>query len=209
MSEVIVNLESIPLKTQWEKKYYTGLLTFLRKFRRKTRKELRISDVLASIKEYDNYIYEVLTFATHRVAVYYYQNIRNHKKKTGRFYSMYNDDYVCVRNIVLLINEKKAPKPKAKPWHENFHQLIEMHFSCAICFDTLLEGVETQCNHRFCKACLANWKKLNSACPLCRQTLSTTRVDYHVNAFIDDVFKLFPKRIRDERRKRLMTSNIT
>ncbi|KAG1086693.1 hypothetical protein G6F42_020888 [Rhizopus arrhizus] len=48
---------------------------------------------------------------------------------------------------------------------------------CAICtelFETM-ELVKLPCNHEYHSECIHHWLKLNSSCPMCRQSISSTK----------------------------------
>jgi len=44
---------------------------------------------------------------------------------------------------------------------------------CSICLGTLVNPVNTVCNHTYCYHCLISWLEYNNTCPICRYRLIT------------------------------------
>lgn len=70
------------------------------------------------------------------------------------------------RFMELLLRSYLLPAPaEEKPALEkNEHQAIE---TCPICCDEPV-NITTECNHKFCNACLTLWLANKNTCPLCR-----------------------------------------
>ncbi|XP_069581098.1 E3 ubiquitin-protein ligase TRIM39-like [Brachyistius frenatus] len=67
--------------------------------------------------------------------------------------------------------------------------LSEEQFLCCICLDVFIDPVTVPCGHNFCKTCITqNWK-VNSArccCPMCKKQF-TARPELFVNTFISEM----------------------
>ena len=48
---------------------------------------------------------------------------------------------------------------------------IDSHFSCACCYELMVQPTTLNCGHSFCRLCLAHWWKTSqkTTCPQCRQ----------------------------------------
>ncbi|KAI8333288.1 hypothetical protein EDC96DRAFT_526073 [Choanephora cucurbitarum] len=60
---------------------------------------------------------------------------------------------------------------------------------CTICtetYDDKLELTELPCSHEYHSACIRQWLRINSTCPICRQTLAVS-ISNHSVEFMDDV----------------------
>ena len=42
---------------------------------------------------------------------------------------------------------------------------------CPICYEATGDAITTNCNHKFCRNCLARWTALKNTCPMCRTVL--------------------------------------
>ncbi|KAH7340380.1 Pex12 amino terminal region-domain-containing protein [Rhizoctonia solani] len=47
---------------------------------------------------------------------------------------------------------------------------------CALCLEERTATTSTECGHLFCWACIVGWGDEKAECPLCRQSLNTTRL---------------------------------
>lgn len=47
---------------------------------------------------------------------------------------------------------------------------------CALCLEERTATTSTECGHLFCWGCIAGWGEEKAECPLCRQSLKTTRL---------------------------------
>lgn len=58
--------------------------------------------------------------------------------------------------------------------------------NCPICSDelTLVNSVNTECNHTFCKKCFWKWTKENNTCPLCRHSILANSEELKQQKFI-------------------------
>ena len=58
--------------------------------------------------------------------------------------------------------------------------------NCPICSDelTLVNSVNTECNHTFCKKCFWKWTKEKNTCPLCRHSILVNSEELKQQKFI-------------------------
>jgi len=48
--------------------------------------------------------------------------------------------------------------------------------NCTLCLDERTDSCATECGHLFCWSCIVGWGREKAECPLCRQSLSLTRL---------------------------------
>lgn len=53
------------------------------------------------------------------------------------------------------IKKEAVGRTKSDPAQDNY----ECNYECSICLSWLKDPVLTKCGHRFCKACLEEWRK--------------------------------------------------
>ena len=74
---------------------------------------------------------------------------------------------------------------------------------CSICLSDL--KVESQyktiCNHIFCNLCIAQWKKYNITCPLCRTQIQPLEYIPHMMQYISGISSIFKKYMKQIDRK--------
>nr|XP_054762929.1 bifunctional apoptosis regulator-like isoform X2 [Lytechinus pictus] len=74
--------------------------------------------------------------------------------------------------------------------------LMDSNFSCACCYELMVQPTTLNCGHSFCRLCLARWWKTSQkmTCPECRQPWTGFP---HINIIIrNTIDKLHPKAIR-------------
>ena len=72
------------------------------------------------------------------------------------------------------IETEATPAVQSNPESRYHHQISESEFTCACCYELMVEPTTLTCGHNFCRGCVARWflqaKKFQ--CPECRQPWS-------------------------------------
>lgn len=93
----------------------------------------------------------------------------------------YTPDSVLDDLITQLMDEAqhnaKGTPPASLAFVRNL-ALVDDKGDCAICIDSITQGLKLPCGHYFHEACLAPWLKLHNSCPVCRQEYPTDDVEY-------------------------------
>jgi len=53
---------------------------------------------------------------------------------------------------------------------------LRMGRNCTLCLEERTDSCSTECGHLFCWSCIVGWGREKAECPLCRQSLSLTRL---------------------------------
>lgn len=56
-----------------------------------------------------------------------------------------------------------------------FHTAPENE-NCSICFDNIKIKTDLECGHNFCTVCILKWMSKSMSCPLCRTTITDSRL---------------------------------
>lgn len=73
------------------------------------------------------------------------------------------DSYENLNNISETIGDVNVGVIDIDKYLRNYENKI----TCPICCIDFDSGVETKCNHKFCKDCITEWLKENNKCPIC------------------------------------------
>lgn len=63
---------------------------------------------------------------------------------------------------------------------------ISEHFRCSICLQIAYPPFKTNCEHLFCEACIFEWLKKNSSCPLDRNEIGHVQKDNLLNRVFEE-----------------------
>lgn len=112
-----------------------------------------------------------------------------------------------------LEQHKKKVEEMTKKFEKlNQHQInsSNVDLNCAICLNLMSEPCLLPCKHRFCISCIRDSFRLNTCCPICRQTVDTrkfcpkqvdTKYQEEVKAQEKDLFEQKEKELQNGRGK--------
>ncbi|PVH17708.1 uncharacterized protein CXQ87_000601 [Candidozyma duobushaemuli] len=84
-----------------------------------------------------------------------------------------------LRYLSTLIPKNEALKQEAEESTDDSND-------CVICQSQIVVGSLTPCGHKFCKACLEEWLKARSSCPICK-TYTTRDTVHHFTHYKSDL----------------------
>lgn len=64
--------------------------------------------------------------------------------------------------------------PSGEPHLYNYSQEVDEDLTCHICLQPLVSPTDTKCGHTFCRACITNYLRIQSICPIDRQPLTSS-----------------------------------
>tara|TARA_B100001057_G_C22766194_1_gene917748 strand:+ start:337 stop:1020 length:684 start_codon:yes stop_codon:yes gene_type:complete len=73
------------------------------------------------------------------------------------------DSYENLNNISESIGDVNIGVANIDKYLKN----LDSKITCPICCEDFNSGVETVCNHQFCKDCITEWLNENNKCPIC------------------------------------------
>jgi len=91
-------------------------------------------------------------------------------------------DEIPVTTILAnLPDESAAPIPAEEDEHTalDFGSISgaeRARRNCTLCLEERTASASTECGHLFCWSCIVGWAREKAECPLCRQSISLTRI---------------------------------
>ncbi|GLV37984.1 uncharacterized protein CBL_12290 [Carabus blaptoides fortunei] len=96
------------------------------------------------------------------------------------------DDMIIKRSELNSISRTAdGPSDDTDEIKEKFYYLMESELQCSICNEIFVKATTLNCNHTFCKTCIARWRKQKNSCPICRVPVQTSTQCIAVDNYID------------------------
>ncbi|EIW86376.1 hypothetical protein CONPUDRAFT_114617 [Coniophora puteana RWD-64-598 SS2] len=87
--------------------------------------------------------------------------------------------------VSAMLNAPDPESQPAKPAEEDVNTVLDIASvpsgiragrSCTLCLEERTDSCATECGHLFCWSCIVGWGREKAECPLCRQSLTLTRL---------------------------------
>lgn len=83
--------------------------------------------------------------------------------------------------------------------------LDEKSLTCEICMEVIYNVLAiSNCNHKFCAACILSWADRNNTCPKCRIPIMSMTRDTFVQQIIDQYEEMYPERFQSQEARMAM-----
>jgi peroxin-10 len=95
------------------------------------------------------------------------------------------ETFIDDRPVSSLIGPIDPEGEPAKPAEEDERTMLDIVSipealragrNCTLCLEERTDSCATECGHLFCWSCIVGWGREKAECPLCRQSLSLTRL---------------------------------
>ncbi|KAJ6519311.1 Pex12 amino terminal region-domain-containing protein [Mycena sanguinolenta] len=95
------------------------------------------------------------------------------------------ETFLDERPVSGLIGPVDPESELAKPAEEDERTMLDISSipdalragrNCTLCLEERTDSCATECGHLFCWSCIVGWGREKAECPLCRQSLSLTRL---------------------------------
>ncbi|KAL0357280.1 UNVERIFIED_CONTAM: hypothetical protein Scaly_1413700 [Sesamum calycinum] len=132
---------------------------------------------------------------------------REQVREATEFCRRLNPSLRSSNSLKMMKEEEMLPSKTKRPGKKGKQKLIAMKIEvgkqvCGICLSEegkrTVRGVLNCCSHYFCFACIMEWSKVESRCPLCKQRFATISRTARANDGQDLKDAVFPVPERDQ-----------
>lgn len=95
------------------------------------------------------------------------------------------DDLIVKRNELDSTSRNDGPSNSTDKVKQEFYSIMESELQCSICNEVFVKATTLNCNHTFCKTCIARWQKQKNSCPICRVPIKISTQCIAVDNYID------------------------
>ncbi|KAJ6626933.1 Pex12 amino terminal region-domain-containing protein [Mycena sp. CBHHK59/15] len=95
------------------------------------------------------------------------------------------ETFLDERPVSMFLGPADPEGEPAKPAEEDERTMLDIASipdalrasrNCTLCLEERTDSCSTECGHLFCWSCIVGWGREKAECPLCRQSLSLTRL---------------------------------
>ncbi|KAJ7102436.1 Pex12 amino terminal region-domain-containing protein [Mycena belliarum] len=106
-------------------------------------------------------------------------------KGKHRVTSNTRETFLDERPVSMFLGPVDPEGEPAKPAEEDERTMLDIPSipeafrasrNCTLCLEERTDSCATECGHLFCWSCIVGWGREKAECPLCRQSLSLTRL---------------------------------
>ncbi|KAF8213652.1 Pex12 amino terminal region-domain-containing protein [Mycena galopus ATCC 62051] len=124
----------------------------------------------------------------HRLVMFLRRNLSAESTAKGgkqRESSRTQETFLDERPVSVFLGPVDPEGEPAKPAEEDERTMLDIPSipdalragrSCTLCLEERTDSCATECGHLFCWSCIVGWGREKAECPLCRQSLSLTRL---------------------------------
>ncbi|KAF7367357.1 Peroxisome assembly protein PER8 [Mycena sanguinolenta] len=123
----------------------------------------------------------------HRLVTFLRRNMGAGSTVKGKQQESSNTEetFLDERLVSGLIGQADPESELAKPAEEDERTMLDIPSipdalragrNCTLCLEERTDSCATECGHLFCWSCIVGWGREKAECPLCRQSLSLTRL---------------------------------
>ncbi|KAL0422082.1 UNVERIFIED_CONTAM: hypothetical protein Slati_3231100 [Sesamum latifolium] len=132
---------------------------------------------------------------------------REQVREATEFCRRLNPSLRSSSSLKMIKEEEALPSKTKRPGKKGKQKMIDMKIEvgkqvCGICLSEegkrTVRGVLNCCSHYFCFACIMEWSKVESRCPLCKQRFATISRTARANDGQDLKDAVFPVPERDQ-----------
>ncbi|KAJ7456478.1 Pex12 amino terminal region-domain-containing protein [Mycena latifolia] len=125
-------------------------------------------------------LYRLIVFLRSHLAVEP-PTVKGKQRTTGNTRETFLDE----RPISMFLGPVDPEGEPAKPAEEDERTMLDISSipdalrasrNCTLCLEERTDSCSTECGHLFCWSCIVGWGREKAECPLCRQSLSLTRL---------------------------------
>ncbi|KII86417.1 hypothetical protein PLICRDRAFT_177963 [Plicaturopsis crispa FD-325 SS-3] len=107
------------------------------------------------------------------------------EKGKGHTLSSSHETYLDSQPVSSFLGPVDPEGAPAKPAEEDTRTALDIAVipaalragrNCTLCLEERTDSCATECGHLFCWSCIVGWGREKAECPLCRQSLSLTRL---------------------------------
>ena len=132
---------------------------------------------------------------------------REQIKEATQFCKRSNTNLRSSNSLKMTEEEKLVPVKGKRPGRKGKQKVVDLNIEigkqvCGICLSEegkkTVKGVLNCCSHYFCFACIMEWSKVESRCPLCKQRFTTISRTARTDGGHDLRDAVFPVPERDQ-----------
>ncbi|KAJ7850706.1 Pex12 amino terminal region-domain-containing protein [Mycena olivaceomarginata] len=123
----------------------------------------------------------------HRLVVFLRRNLAAETTAKGKQRQSGNaqETFLDERPVSTFLGPVDPEGEPAKPAEEDERTMLDIASipdalragrNCTLCLEERTDSCATECGHLFCWSCIVGWGREKAECPLCRQSLSLTRL---------------------------------
>ncbi|KAJ7139567.1 Pex12 amino terminal region-domain-containing protein [Mycena epipterygia] len=126
-------------------------------------------------------LHRLITFLRRNMAV----ETSGAKGKQRETASDTRETFLDERPVSMFLGPVDPEGEPAKPAEEDERTMLDISSipdalragrNCTLCLEERTDSCATECGHLFCWSCIVGWGREKAECPLCRQSLSLTRL---------------------------------
>ncbi|KAJ6501521.1 Pex12 amino terminal region-domain-containing protein [Mycena vitilis] len=123
----------------------------------------------------------------HRLIMFLRRNLAPESNGKGKQRDLRNtqETFLDERTVSTFLGPVDPEGEPAKPAEEDERTMLDVVSipealragrNCTLCLEERTDSCATECGHLFCWSCIVGWGREKAECPLCRQSLSLTRL---------------------------------